>query len=103
MSDIEDRLAALEKRAAEDTERWPAVAGDIMGVVLTIDAIGAAICADNEQLLRNIILNLNNCENSARMQNEHHLTIGRIRYAREFFESRLEKVEKGSRRRGRSS
>jgi hypothetical protein len=96
MSNIEDRLAALEKRAAEDTERWPAVAGDIMGIVLTIDAIGAAICADNQELLRTVILNLNNCEHGARMQIEHHLTIGRIWYAREFFESCLEKAGKGS-------
>lgn len=89
MPDIEQRLKALEKRARADTERWQAVFGDTKALSIIIDAIGAAICADNKPLLRTVIKNLQSFENAARIQNEHGLTIERIRDAWKFYESRL--------------
>lgn len=96
MPDLEQRLKTLEKRARADVERWHAVQGDVKGVVLIIDSIGAAVAADNRPLLRTIITNLKTFEDGARMQNEHDLTMKRVRLAREFFESRLKKAERGS-------
>ncbi len=93
MADLETRLKALEKRARNDTERWNSVAGDIKGLVCIIDAMGAAIGADNKPLLRTIIVNLKTFEDGARLQNEHETTMKRVRYQREFFERRLKLAE----------
>jgi hypothetical protein len=95
MLDIEQRVKALEKRARIDAERWQAVFGDTKALSLIIDAIGAAISASNRPLLRTIIKSLETCEDAARIQNEHGLTIERIRMSRKFFESRLRKADEG--------
>ena len=96
MADFETRLKILEKRSRTDTERWNSIAGDIKGIVCIIDAMGAAIGADNKLLLRTIISNLKIFENGARLQNEHEMTMKRVRYQREFFERRLAKAETSS-------
>ncbi len=95
MTDIEKRLKALEKRARADTERWNALFGDTKALSLIADAIGAAICANNKPLLRTVIKNLQSFENAARIQNEHGLTIDRLRHARQFYEARLKKADEG--------
>lgn len=93
MADIEARLKALEKRVRADTERWHAIGGDLKGIVCILDSMGAAIAADNKPLLRTIIGNLKTFEDGARLQNEHEMTMKRVRYQREFFERRLKKAE----------
>jgi hypothetical protein len=58
-----------------------------------VDAIGAATASDNKPLLRTIILNLKTFEEVARSQNEHDMTMKRLRAARKFFEGRLKGLE----------
>lgn len=93
MSDIEQRLKSLEKRSRIEAERSQALQGDIKGVVLVVDSISAAIAADNKPLLRTIIKNLKTFEDVSRVQNEHDLTMKRLRAARKFFEGRLKSAE----------
>jgi len=95
MTDIEKRLKALEKRARIDNERWQIVDAQLKAFSLIIDAIGAPICAATPSILPTIILNLQNYEKAARVQNKHDATIQRLRHARKFFETRAAKVGKG--------
>ena len=90
MSKIEARLEELEKKARINRERWEEMAGDIKGVALALDCIGAAL-ATHPSAMREIITSLETVENVARSQNEHETTIKRLRACREFFEERLKK------------
>ncbi len=94
MSDLEKRLALLEKRFRNTAEYLQTLRGDIKGVSLILNFVGAAVAADNKPLLRTIIKNLQTFEKDAKIHNEHDMTLMRLRFAREFFESRLEKADK---------
>jgi hypothetical protein len=86
--DIEKRLKTLEKRARTDDERWQMLDAQIKAFRLIFPSIGASICAGNPSILSIIIANLRTYEESARMMNEHAMTIREFQFAREFFESR---------------
>lgn len=96
MATVEQRLSALEKRAAAQREQIQALFGDTKALSIIAEAIGAAVAADNKALLRTIILNLRQYEKFGRDLNEHDLTIARLRSTREFFEGRLDKATGGA-------
>ena len=83
MSEIEERLNALEKRARADDERWQMLDGQSKASRIILVAIGTPICAANPELLHPIIKNLSDFEHEARLQNQHSKMIEEIRYARE--------------------
>jgi hypothetical protein len=58
VSEIEERLNALEKRARADDERWQTLDGQSKASRIILVAIGAPICAANPELLHPIIKNL---------------------------------------------
>jgi hypothetical protein len=96
MPDIEQRLKALEKRARADTERQHAVSGEIKAIVSIVYSIFVAVCAGNPARARAIIENIKILEAVAREQNEQTQMLVRLRYEREAFQRRLEKIERGS-------
>lgn len=96
VSEIEERLNALEKRARADDERWQTLDGQSKASRIILVAIGAPICAANPELLHPIIKNLSDFEHEARLQNQHFKMIEEIRYAREFFESRRSRIQADS-------
>jgi hypothetical protein len=96
VSEIEERLNALEKRARADDERWQMLDGQSKASRIILVAIGAPICAANPALIHPIIKNLSDFEHEARLQNQHSKMIEEIRYAREFFESRRSRIQADS-------
>jgi hypothetical protein len=97
MTNIEKRLASLEKRATAYDELWHAVNGQNKALGLIFTAIGVPICAANPSLLPKIIANLLTYEETARMANEHAATILQFRGTRESFERITKAGKSGSR------
>jgi hypothetical protein len=94
MPDLEKRLTTLEKQFRKVAEYLETLRGDIKGVSLILNSVGAAITADNKPLLRTIIKNLQMYEQDAMIYNDHELTLMKLRFARGFFEKLLEKADK---------
>jgi hypothetical protein len=95
VTNIETRLKVLEKRARTDDERWQMLEGQMKGISLVFDSIGAPLAAINPSILQIIIQNLQSYENTARQMNAHAATISQLHSARKFFEGRRSKIVGG--------
>jgi hypothetical protein len=92
MSDIEQRLKALEKRARTDDERWRMLDAQTQATAIIRQSIARPICAAMPKLLPVIVRNLREFEDDSRRLNAHSKMIAEIRVARQFFERLAKKI-----------
>ena len=92
MSDLDDRIKRLEKRAQIDDERWQTLAGQQTAFALIFEAIAAPLCSISPQIANALLSNLKLYESLSRKRNDHSKTIQEFRQMREFVEHQMKKA-----------